>query len=267
MEENRELWSFIGKFTYKLIKQYNQEKKFAKCFEKESVKEIAILLQKELKNNGFDWTIEKCITKTEKTFHWFSERNEVLGRENVQSNEKNEIFALQEIQNQPNATIKRKLNGKLHAKMQPALEEPNGYKEWRIHGVLHRTDGPAVEYSNGFKEYWVSGREVYDFIKYGLDYDFVVLKTTEKSHLIAGVIQVPTTNYKYPGIYYKKVEVCEWIPRDYQEKLWANKETEIVILNETHKKISVLFEDKVKEYKIPDKFAINKNIAIKVEDF
>lgn len=246
---NKELYSFVGKTLYSLNKEYNEKKKFAKCYYEKTIKEIAEKLKQELETKNIFWSLEECENQAVISYSWFADKFEVLGRENVK---------------EKNGKIIRTLNGKLHSYTSPALVDKNGYKEWRINGVLHRIDGPAVEYSDGSKEYWISGREVYDFIKYGLDYNFIVLKTTEKSHLIAGTIQVP--KIKGYSIDYKEVEICEWIPKEYEKKLWSNKDIEVLILDETNKEIKILLEDKIKEYKIPGPFTINKNIGIKLED-
>lgn len=248
--DNRELYSFVGKTLYNLNKEYNKKKKFAKCYYNQSIKEIAEKLKQELETKNIFWSFEECENQTVINYSWFADKFEILGRENVK---------------EKNGQIRRTLNGKLHSYLSPALIDKNGYKEWRINGILHRVDGPAVEYSDGSKEYWISGREVYDFIKYGLDYNFIILKTTEKSHLIAGTIQVP--KIKRDFIDYKEVEICEWIPKGYQEKLWNQNKVEFVILSETNKEIKILLEDKIKEYKIPGIYDINKNIGIKIEDF
>ena len=248
---NRELYSFIGKTLYNLNKEYNKKKKFAKCYYKESIKEIAEILKQELETKNIFWSFEECENEAVRNYSWFADKFEVLGRENTK---------------EKNGEIRRTLNGKLHSKIFPALEQKNGYKEWRINGTLHIIDGPAVEYSDGRKEYWISGREIYDFMKYGLDDNFTILKTTENSHLIPGTLQVPKV--KRYSIDWKEVEICEWVPREYysDEKFWDEHKIEFLVLSETDKEIKILFKDKIKEYKIPGPFEINKNIGIKLED-
>ena len=255
---NRELYSFVGKTLYNLNKEYNKKKKFAKCYYKESIKEIAEILKQELETKNIFWSYEECENQAVRNYSWFADKFEVLGRENVK---------------EKNGEIRRTLNGKLHSYSLPALEQKNGYKEWRINGILHRIDGPAVEYSDGRKEYWISGREIYDFIKYGLGRDFTILKTTEKSHLITGTLQVPKIKKNSFDIDWKEVEICEWIPKEYykeyysDEELWDKHKTEFLVLSETTNKIKILLEDKIKEYKIPGIYDINKNIGIKIEDY
>ena len=52
------------------------------------------------------------------------------------------------------------LNGKLHRKDGPAIEDANGDKWWLLNGKFHREDGPAVEWANGHKEWYLNGKSM-----------------------------------------------------------------------------------------------------------
>ena len=50
------------------------------------------------------------------------------------------------------------LNGKLHRKDGPAIEDANGRKSWYLNGKRHREDGPASEYADGSKSWYLNGK-------------------------------------------------------------------------------------------------------------
>lgn len=233
MEENRELWSFIGKFNLKNIIEYNKKKKFAVCFENESINQLAKKLQQELKTKNVNWEIYQCISSVKRSLKWFSERNEVFGRENIIT--------------ESNGTVRYKLNGQLHRKNGPAVEYANGNKEWYIEGKLHRIDGPAIECANGFKEYYVYGIEVRKLLKYGFDYIFTVLKQTEKSLLI------------FPGASgFSSKQKSFWIPQDPQFPWQSDLSIDFIVIDENEKEIKVMLQNKVTTFNIPGKYDLRK---------
>jgi len=53
-----------------------------------------------------------------------------------------------------------RLNGKIHRKAGPAIEDGAGSKYWFQNGELHREDGPAVMWGHGRKEWWLNGERL-----------------------------------------------------------------------------------------------------------
>jgi hypothetical protein len=242
MEENKGLWSFVGKFNIKTIAEYNKKKKFAKCFEKQSFQEIAEKLQETLKTEKqIEWELDECIHQVIKSFKWFSLTNEILGRENILVDK--------------NGTVRYKLNEKLHRKDGPAVEYKNGNKEYYIEGFLHRIDGPAIITAKDqrFNQYMVFGIEVSRFLKYDLGYDFTILKENKDSILIFGNVSFFDS---YGNHSFK--EICCWIPKHPDYSWEPDTSKEFVILEEDAKQIKILLDNEIKTFKIPGRFDLKK---------
>lgn len=151
-EEQRELYSFIGKTLYSLIKEYNEKKRFKESERENSLKKIAEKLKQELEAKNIFWDIKQCKDQTNKSFFWFADNFELKGTEN------RKIFVtnINKIPKKYSGIVVYKQKNRWSYKDNDyRVESINWYKE----GLLHRTDGPAIEFTNGTKQWWIEGIE------------------------------------------------------------------------------------------------------------